>query len=861
MAQQFPAMTLPAGARLGPYEVRGLLGAGGMGEVYRAWDARLGREVAVKVLPASVASDPDRLLRFEQEAKAAGSLSHPNLLAVFDVGSHEGAPYIVSERLEGETLRDRLAGDDLTPRKAVEHAVQVARGLAAAHERGIVHRDLKPENVFVCRDGVVKILDFGLAKLHGKPGGGPEDETAAQMTRPGTIVGTVAYMSPEQVRGLAVDARSDIFALGVVLYEMLARRRPFGGDTPAEVQTAILREEPRELPAIDGRVSVALDRVVRRCLEKRPEDRFDTARDVALSLEAVAGATGESTATAAPAGRRPRLGTAAVLAGALLAAAALGALLAWHLRPPPPPPSYTQLTFRRGTILSARFAPDGATVVYSAAWDGQPARVFTTRPGSRESRDLGIEGVVLAVSSNGEIAVELGRHLGAFESGTLATVSLSGGAPREVLGDVRDADWDAGGRELAVIHVVGGRTRLEYPIGHVLYQPAGGLVLLRMLPSGSIAVFERVPDGGARPFTVSLVDPKGGRTILSPGWADWAHMGWSSASGEIVFPGNTGDEYALQAVSPTGRTRLVARVPGDFLLHDVDRHGRILLTRSFPRGGILALPPGETQERDLSWLDFSSAADLSADGRQLLIGEIGGGLGGRSGISLRKTDGSPAVMLAEGSPLALSPDGRFVLALPVVFGAGDRLLVIPTGAGERRELRHASVPRFTDARWFPDGHRVVVVGGQDEGRTRLYYWDVENAEAPRALSPEGDFGPPTVAPDGRWVAAAPRGAPLALYPVDGGSPRPLPGSQADDEPLRFSADGRSLFVRRAGRMPACVERIDVVSGARHPWKELRPADPAGVFNISSVVVTPDGRSYAYTFSSAIGSLYLAEGVK
>ncbi len=854
-------MTLVPGARLGPYEIRGLLGAGGMGEVYGAWDARLGREVAVKVLPAAAASDPDRRRRFEQEAKAAGALHHPNLLAVYDVGSHEGAPYIVSEKLEGETLRERMGAPGLTPRKAVECAVLVARGLAAAHERGIVHRDLKPENVFVCRDGTVKILDFGLAKLRDETTGGPEDETAARLTRPGAIVGTTAYMSPEQVRGLPVDARSDLFSLGVVLYEMLARHRPFGGETAAEVQAAILREEPRELTAVDARLPASLDRVVRRCLEKRPEDRFDTARDVALSLEAVAGATGESTVTAAPAGRRPRLGTAAVLTGALLAAAALGALLAWHLRPPPLPPSYTQLTYRRGTILRARFAPDGATVVYSAAWDAQPARVFTTRPGSRESRDLGIEGVVLAVSSNGEMAVELGRHHGAFGSGTLATVSLSGGAPREVLGDVRDADWDAEGRELAVIHVVGGRTRLEYPIGHVLYEPAGGLIVLRMLPSGSIAVFERVPDGGARPFTVSLVDPKGGRTILSPGWADWAHLGWSSASGEIFFPGGTGGEFALQAVSPTGRTRLVARVPGDFLLHDVDPRGRILLARTFPRGGILALAPGETQERDLSWLDFSSAADLSADGRQLLIGEIGGGLGGRSGISLRKTDGSPAVMLAEGSPLALSPDGSFVLALPVAIGAGDHLLVIPTGAGQSRELSHPSVPRFTDARWFPDGRHVVVVGGQGEGLTRLYYWDVENAEAPRALSPEGDFGPPAVAPDGRWVAAAPHGAPLALYPVDGGSARPLPGGQADDEPLRFSADGRSLFVRRGDRVPARIERVDVVSGARHPWKELRPADPAGVFGISSVVLTPDGRSYAYTFSSAIGSLYLAEGVR
>ena len=401
-------MALSAGARLGPYEIRGLLGAGGMGEVYRAWDARLGREVAVKVVGGLAVGDPDRVRRFEQEARAASALNHPNVVAVYDVGGYEGSPYVVSERLEGETLRQRLDADDLTPRKAAEHAIQIARGLAAAHERGIVHRDLKPENVFVCRDGTLKILDFGVAKLRDEAASGPEDETASRLTRPGTIVGTVAYMSPEQVRGLPVDARSDIFALGVVLYEMLVRERPFRGDTAAEIQTAILREDPGELMARGRAVPAGLDRIVRRCLEKQPGDRFDTARDVALSLEAVAGASGEAPIAAArPARRGGPLAWAALLL-AVAAGAALGASLHARLQASPAPAVYTQLTFRRGMIQGAGFAHDGETVVYSAAWDGAPARVFTTRLGSRESRDLGIEGRVLAVSSRDELAVKVG---------------------------------------------------------------------------------------------------------------------------------------------------------------------------------------------------------------------------------------------------------------------------------------------------------------------------------------------------------------------------------------------------------------------------------------------------------------------
>src|SRR5262249_46959275 len=284
-------MTISAGSRLGPYEVVSPLGAGGMGEVYRARDTRLGREVAIKVLPPSLSADADRLRRFEQEARAAGVLNHPNITAVYDIGEHCGAPYVVQELLEGETLRQALAGAKLPPRKAIEYALQIAHGLAAAHEKGIVHRDLKPENLFVTKDGRVKILDFGLAKLvHAETG--PEATglpTVTGGTEPGVVLGTLGYMSPEQVKGKAADARSDIFSFGAILYEMLSGRRAFHGDSAAETMSAILREEPPDLSVTNQSISPGLERIVRHCIEKNPEQRFHSAHDVAFALEALPG--------------------------------------------------------------------------------------------------------------------------------------------------------------------------------------------------------------------------------------------------------------------------------------------------------------------------------------------------------------------------------------------------------------------------------------------------------------------------------------------------------------------------------------------------------------------------------------------
>jgi hypothetical protein len=857
-------MALQAGDRLGSYEIRGPLGAGGMGEVYRAWDPRLAREVAVKVLPQPALTDPERLRRFEQEAKAAGALNHPNLLAVHDVGTHEGIPYIVSELLEGDTLRGQIRAGGLTPRKAVEHAVQIARGLAAAHQRGIVHRDLKPENVFVTRDGHVKILDFGLAKLRDEARSDPEGQTLTHETRPGVVLGTVPYLSPEQVRGLPADARSDLFALGAVLYEMLARRRAFTGETASEIETAILREEPPELVAIDARIPPALDRIARRCLEKRPEDRFESARDVAFALEAVATTTASASVTSDTAGRARRGKALALIATALLGAVA-GAGLLTVLRGPAPPPSYTQLTFRRGAILSARFSHDGQTVVYSAAWQGQPAQLYTTRVGSYEDRPLGFEGTVLSVSSRDEVAVKLGRFLGSRWSGgkqrgTLARVSLAGGVPRELVENVVAADWDPEGRELAVVR----DGRLEYPIGHELYR--GDLFAVRVLPGTRFAILEgeEIAQGRYR-FGISLIDRTGRRTVLSPGWRYWWNLSWSPSSRELFFVSRRENDFGLHAVSLAGRERLVARIPGDFEVHDVDLRGRILVEQRFRRGQVAGVPPGESRERDLSWLDYTGVSDLSTDGRQLVLGGWSAVTDGTEGTYLRKTDGSPAVRLGDENGLSLSPDGRFVLALPKEQDLSDHLVLVPTGAGERRELRHGGLLISEEnTAWFPSGKRVAVVSesvGREPGR--LLAWETDTEAPPSPLSVEGDLRWPVVSRDGHWIAVHAGDRGILVCPVDGGPARPLEGDAEHDIPMRWSGDGRWLYVQRGGgpQLPAWIDRIEIATGRREVWKELMPADPTGVLGIGRAFVTPDGESYAYHFASSVGRLYLAEGLR
>src|SRR5580698_8186883 len=486
-------MTLPSGTKLGPYEIQAPLGAGGMGDVYRARDTRLGRDVAIKVLPAAFARDADRLRRFETEARAVAALNHPNILSIHDIGTEDGAPYLVSECLEGHSLRQELSGGALPLRRAVEYAREIAQGLAAAHDKGIVHRDLKPENIFVTQDGRVKILDFGLAKLARPETDSNEGATVeAVPTSAGAVLGTVGYMSPEQVRGETADTRSDIFSLGAVLYEMLSGERAFRRDTSAETMTAILKEEPQELSGSGKSISPAMERIVRRCLEKKPLQRFQSARDLAFNLEGVSGISSPSATGGAASPGKSGSRIVPVLAGVLLLI--LVAAASWILAKKSanvPLPAYHQLTFVRGLVYSARFAADGRSIYYSASWNGQPLQLYSTTPGSPESRPLSLLNSTLWAVSSSEMAVSVGctdRYLGLCQ-GTLGLVPLAGGTPREVAQDALGADWTADGSEMAVIREVSGKYRIEFPRGKVISESDRTPAYVRISPRGDAVAF------------------------------------------------------------------------------------------------------------------------------------------------------------------------------------------------------------------------------------------------------------------------------------------------------------------------------------------------------------------------------------
>jgi hypothetical protein len=853
------------GSLLGPYEILANLGSGGMGVVYKARDVRLGRPVAIKVLPADVAGDDDRLRRFEQEARAVSALNHPNILIVHDIGSHEGLPYIVSELLEGETLRRQLAAGSVPIRRALDYAMQMATGLAAAHDKGIVHRDLKPENLFLTDDHRIKILDFGLARIT-RPETASADVTDVPTETVVTeaVMGTVSYMSPEQIRGLTADRRSDVFSFGIILYELVTGTRPFKGETSVDTMTAILTKDPLDVPNPFRTLPQPLARIIEHCLQKRPEERFQSARDVLFALETFSSLPNTDSVVGRTHGTlRARVALFAL--GLLAASGAAGFFIAQRIAVPPAvDPVFQQLTARRGFVFSARFTPDGQSVVYGAAWDGRTVELFITRASRAESIALPSPSAdVLAVSPSGELALSLGRGYvtGFASAGTLAR-GAAGAAPREILDDVQDADWD-GNEELAIIRRVGGQHRLEWPIGRVVHSTAGWISQLRLSPERDLVGFLAHPVHGDDRGAVAVIDRQGAMRILSDGWASLNGLAWSSSTREVWFSASRGSvRRELFGVSLAGKVRSLWQGPGSVTLYDVAPDGRLLLGQESLRSIVSGVAPGERDERYLSWTDFSLGHDLSNDGRTVLLSEGGVGTSPLYDAYLRRMDGSPATRLGEGQPMALSPDQKWVLILRLT--SPPELLLLPTRAGSPRRLPRGRIQEYSYvASWFPDGKRVLFQGREGTGRDRLYAQSVDGGE-PVAITPEGVhltiFTDP-ISPDGRRVAALDHEGRVRLYSVEDHTATAVPGLAAGEAPLLWSRDGNSLFtVERLGAARMRVNKVDLRTRRKTLIRDIAPPI-AGLMSLLHVQAAMDASAYIYSYWQRLSDLYVVDGIR
>jgi eukaryotic-like serine/threonine-protein kinase len=862
------------GETLRHYRIEAKLGAGGMGVVYRALDTHLDRSVAVKVLPSTAVANADRRARFSQEAKSASALSNRHIVTIFDIdtGQVDGQPvdFIAMEYVAGKTL-DRLIGrKGIRLNEALRYAIQIADGLVAAHNAGIVHRDLKPANVIVNENGEVKILDFGLAKL--TEAEEPDVFAMTQSvhldavlrTEAGTIIGTVAYMSPEQADGHTVDSRSDIFSFGAVLYEMVTGKRAFSGNSKLSTLASVLHSEPVPASQLGPGIPRDVERIISRCLRKDPQRRWQSMADIKVALEDVLEEFETGKLVLAPGAAplvQPRRSTPVFVRRVLLWPAVIvlallaGSYAGWRFLKPVQP-TFVRLTYRRGELPSARFSPDGQTVVFGAQWANEPTNIFSMRPGSREYRPLGLpEGRILAISSTGEMAILLGPDANGTV-GTLARVPLSGGAPREILENVNDADWSPDGSALAVSRTLDGKNRIEYPIGKVRFESDGrSPSALRVSPQGDrIAFFE--PDNHTGDYSVTVVDMSGRKQALSRGWQELLGLAWSPKGDEIWFGGaKAGGEPALRAVSLAGKERLLIEPPTTMIIDDVTRDQKVLVTVVDARLGISGLGPGDKQERDLSWFDASSILDISADGSTILFEELTYGAARNPAIYLRKTDGSPAVRLGDGNRPALSPDGKWVACI-VNAGADTQLTLLPTGPGEARNIGTPGM-HYGRVEWFPQGQQLLFTGSEPGRRPRTYVQAVHGGR-PMPVTAEG-VSATRVSPDGKFVTVV-AGAKLNLLPIAGGEPKTV-DIQPGESVLRWSADGRYLFLRQmVGLTAVKIIRLDLANRREEPWKELRPADPVGV-QIYDVVVTPDGNGYAYSFQRDIGTLYLASGLK
>jgi serine/threonine protein kinase len=868
-------MALSPGTRLGPYEILSPLGAGGMGEVFKAKDTRLDRFVAVKVLPEQLAKNEEALAGFEREAKAVAALNHPNILGIHDFATQGETSYVVMELLEGESLRTRLKQGSLTPRKATELAIQIAEGLAAAHEKGIVHRDLKPENLWITKDGRLKIFDFGLAKQLG-PMGARSDSyapTAAlslgHQTDHGMILGTLGYMSPEQVRGEAVDARADIFSFGAVLFEMLTGRHAFVRDTASDTLAAILRDDPLETEGTSRPIPPGLQRILHHCLEKRPEQRFYSAHDLGFALYILSSAE-ESAPLSAPFAPQNRRTTWiwAALAAVLFVGTGFAGWYLWGGTAPLP--SFRPLTHERGTLSAARFVPNSPEVIYSAQWAGESSKWYSLRLDSSGTRPLpGSEGILLSVSATRE-GIGLARpYLShGVECGSLFGLPLAGGAQREwVSAEVWGACQGSQAGELAaVIGEYGGEIRLEWPLGRIVLKGFDTLRCLR-IRDDLLAFFQEQGDS-TEDGNVNLIDRNGKVRLLTPVHG-FTGLAWGPRGDEIWISTYRDGESCLLAVDLSGGTRTLLRHGERLEIQDVDATGRVLAALDSYQDQTFGRGRGESSDRDLGWLDAQTTMGLTADGKSALLMPMSEWSWVVGTLYLRPLSGEPAqsLGLGQGEP-TISADGKWVVTFTLEPALS--VVIIPTGVGTPR---HVPIPDFAGNNLrvdlLPDGKTAIVCGRRHQEAYAFYALDLDSGNLRKISPPGGYFAYQTLlSPDGGWLAyvhftgkATNGESPIEICRTDGTGTRAVLSLPRSEAISGWGPDSSSLMVWNRNKLPAEVDRVDLATGRRTRVLTVLPADPVGILGIQGLQITPDARAYTYNVTRELSELFLIEGLK
>ena len=832
------------------YRIERELGQGGMATVYLAQDLRHDRKVAIKVLRPELAAviGAERFLR---EIKTIATLQHPHILGLIDSGEVSGTAWYVMPFVEGESLRDRLRREHQLPiADALRVAGDVAAALDYAHRHGVIHRDIKPENILL-HDGSALVADFGIALAVSSAGGN-------RMTETGMSLGTPHYMSPEQAMGeREITARSDVYALGCVVYEMLTGDPPFTASTAQAIIAKVMNEKPAPIRRQRERVPDEVEDAVLTALEKLPADRFATAAEFSAALKGGAGGATVRSIPARPRARRaPRL---AVVAGAL-ALVGLGVLggawVAGHRTPASA--TFLQRTFRSEAIYNARFAPDGRTIVYSSAAETSAPALFLVRPDYPEPKALDLTGThLLAVSSKGELAVLLRaafvRHR--LFVGTLARVPLAGGAPREVLDSVREGDWSPDGSELAIIHDVNGRDRLEFPIGKVLYQGSGYLSDPRVSPDGRHLAFAEHPFRWDDRGTVKIVDRAGKPVAVSRDFQAIEGVAWRSRSDEVLFSAYDSSGFVVRALDLDGRQRLALTGAGNLTTQDISRSGQLLLTRDDAPYRMLMRGPRASRELDVSWLDASIGPKLSRDGSLLAFTNGGFDASVYYDVMLRKTEGGEATRLGEGQVAAFSPDGKWLLAF--VSTTPPKLVLYPTRIGAERRIAIDRFESIGSADWFPDGRSILFCGNRVGEASRCWVQPLEGGTA-RAVTPAGTGGG-FISPDGEEVVAFTPSLGYRRYPLAGGSGREIPGLSSNDQVVRWSPDGRALVVGSA--TSRTLDRVDLATGRREPLVTLGTEPPGPRARPVFFTMADDPRVYAYVAATYLSQVFTVDGVR